>query len=580
MDWEYLFSPIMLERGYDYFTYGHVSSLKQIDIGYKAIVSGTDDYTVLIYCEEDDISDMECTCPYAEDNDKCKHMAAVLYAIENQEDIYGDSSPDDDSYTGKTLSDSEMIREIVNGMDFEDLRRELIAVLVNDENLGAGFIMRYTRSKNSISHYINNLTQTARIIFRQCSDKDGFVDWRNASTLTSRLIDEVINELRDFAAGDAEVGKAAFDISLYVLDLFANTDFDDDGQTQDFIETCFELWENILSNTNNNDLPKYMLDKLIIQSDKIGIGEYIAEEIDSFISEQFNEDGFTATKLEMLDARIERYENDTSWIGGYNLSNSIMERLRIMEETGSPPGEIENFRDRFWHLPAMREDLMMEFESAGKTEELVTLLKKSIEIDRGLPGLVSKYSRKLIACYKKTGETDNLKEELFTYITVYSNGDTNAFSELKQCCSDEEWVLIREKIFTCLLNKRADIKPLLAFEGLTARLFELLSSEVNKSRGLAKIMITVIDKYESSLRPDYDEEFLDMYETLIRSMAEYAGGRSHYKDIVVSVRKMLKLPGGKERAVKLLENWRTMFSNRPAMQDELRILYRELEERE
>ena len=88
--------------------------------------------------------------------------------------------------------------------------------------------------------------------------------------------------------------------------------------------------------------------------------------------------------------------------------------------------------------------------------------------------------------------------------------------------------------------------------------------------------IMIIGKYESSLRPDYDEELLGMYETLIQSMAKFAGGRSHYMEIVANVRKMLKYPGGKEKAEKLLESWRMWYSNRPAMQDELLVLYREI----
>ena len=31
-----------------------------------------------------EIEEMECTCPYAEDGNYCKHMAAVLYAAEKE----------------------------------------------------------------------------------------------------------------------------------------------------------------------------------------------------------------------------------------------------------------------------------------------------------------------------------------------------------------------------------------------------------------------------------------------------------------------------------------------------------------
>lgn len=35
-----------------------------------------------IEIEEDRVYDMHCSCPYAEEGNYCKHMAAVLYKIE------------------------------------------------------------------------------------------------------------------------------------------------------------------------------------------------------------------------------------------------------------------------------------------------------------------------------------------------------------------------------------------------------------------------------------------------------------------------------------------------------------------
>lgn len=43
---------------------------------------GTEDYQVEIEIHDDRIQDVFCDCPYAEDGNYCKHMAAVLYEIE------------------------------------------------------------------------------------------------------------------------------------------------------------------------------------------------------------------------------------------------------------------------------------------------------------------------------------------------------------------------------------------------------------------------------------------------------------------------------------------------------------------
>jgi hypothetical protein len=76
--------------------------------------------------------------------------------------------------------------------------------------------------------------------------------------------------------------------------------------------------------------------------------------------------------------------------------------------------------------------------------------------------------------------------------------------------------------------------------------------------------------------PEYENELLDLYEQLIWKLSEFAGGRSHYKEIVGFMRRMLSYTEGKLRAEKMLERWRFTYSNRPALQDEMKALYKYL----
>ena len=82
--WEYLFKTHILSRGWDYYENGAVSSLKKTETGYKATVEGSYDYEVEVEIYDNEVVDMFCDCPYAEDGNYCKHMAAVLYEIEEK----------------------------------------------------------------------------------------------------------------------------------------------------------------------------------------------------------------------------------------------------------------------------------------------------------------------------------------------------------------------------------------------------------------------------------------------------------------------------------------------------------------
>ncbi|MGO3898820.1 MAG: SWIM zinc finger family protein [Lactiplantibacillus argentoratensis] len=79
MDWEDYFPTAIAERGYDYYLQGYVTDLKRTKTQITAIVTGTQDYGVVIDLANGDFHGGACECPYANSHPYCKHMAAVLY---------------------------------------------------------------------------------------------------------------------------------------------------------------------------------------------------------------------------------------------------------------------------------------------------------------------------------------------------------------------------------------------------------------------------------------------------------------------------------------------------------------------
>ena len=60
-DWERLFSPAILSRGYDYFADDRITRLKALSDGWEATASGSMDYSVFI---DEGLERASCTCPY------------------------------------------------------------------------------------------------------------------------------------------------------------------------------------------------------------------------------------------------------------------------------------------------------------------------------------------------------------------------------------------------------------------------------------------------------------------------------------------------------------------------------------
>lgn len=84
MRWGYLFSKTICERGRRYYANGEVTNLTVSGTQYSARVKGSSNYNVVIDLKNSDSPKMRCNCPYAADGNRCKHMAAVLYEIEDK----------------------------------------------------------------------------------------------------------------------------------------------------------------------------------------------------------------------------------------------------------------------------------------------------------------------------------------------------------------------------------------------------------------------------------------------------------------------------------------------------------------
>ncbi len=83
-NWKKLFSPLILARGRDYYREGAIRDLASPEEGvFTAIAQGTRPYRVRVEIRGQRTL-MDCDCPHARSGWRCKHMAALLFAVESQ----------------------------------------------------------------------------------------------------------------------------------------------------------------------------------------------------------------------------------------------------------------------------------------------------------------------------------------------------------------------------------------------------------------------------------------------------------------------------------------------------------------
>ena len=170
-NWKELFRPHILERGRNYYEEGAVVSLDRTDTGYHAEVEGTEDYEVSIEIQDDEITDMYCSCPYADSGNYCKHMAAVLYEIEGGP---GDPFEELAEWKNERL---QAVQDLIERIPEEELKKLMASLICQDEDLYNRLMTQYAplgpATLSRLKHQIDEIGW-------KYSDRSGFIDYRNA----------------------------------------------------------------------------------------------------------------------------------------------------------------------------------------------------------------------------------------------------------------------------------------------------------------------------------------------------------------------------------------------------------------
>ena len=163
IDFEHEFLDHILSRGYEYFINDTVSNVEINGNDVSAIVRGNQDYKVNLKIIDNFFAGGECTCPYYESNDYCKHMAAVLYYL-NENKLWKPNG----QYN---------LQDIVDKVNQKDLRKFLYNNLINNTVLFNRFRLEFINyfPKLSKKDYQRKIYQ----IIDMCSDRHGFIDYNN-----------------------------------------------------------------------------------------------------------------------------------------------------------------------------------------------------------------------------------------------------------------------------------------------------------------------------------------------------------------------------------------------------------------
>ncbi len=539
-------------RGLDYFERGLVKNIRRVNSGVRAVVTGTYDYDVSI--ETDDVGraiGFSCDCPYAADGLYCKHMAALLYWL-------------DEVGCKDTTLPADEIRGLVDGLPEEKLRAFLSDALAANPTLLEEFQRRFDFPGEDV--FLTQAEQTLDHIFQRYQDTYGFISCRAAAHFRTDVADFLADCVQDLVESAEEL--LAFRILGDLYNRLSVLDIDDSkGEIGDLAARIYELWEQIVRQVEGSE-KRAVFEWFKSKMGDPGDNDYLFEQAAAFFQEGFLEEEFCREKLTLVNHKIEflkdnRPPAEYSWSFDYTLGNSVLEKIGLMKNLGYPEGEIENFRREFWQLPGVRKSQVAAYLKQGDVNAAEAVLLASKEMDKEWPGLVADYRNLLVQIYREQGKDELLKQELWEIANTSRSLNLAGFLELKDLYSPQEWVIVREKVFEAQKD-RGPLFEFFAAENLYSRILADIRENVGRLNNLYRL-----EAYESPLKKRYPKAVLEVFRAEVEQAAVKASNRQVYRDLARLLRKMETYPQGPEVVEKIVAGWRDKYSRRPALQDEL-----------
>ena len=523
-NWRDLFKPWILERGQEYFECGQVTELEDDGDLVRAEVSGSQNYHVEIQRSGKRVERMSCDCPYADKEENCKHMAAVLFALEDRSA---------QQRTGCRLE----WQVALENLSVEQMRTLLRSMAEENGSLQDRIVRLVTAPGTEPSQWQNDLEQ----IILDHSDYRGWLSYDRAYHCMMDIVEYLEESLIPLLIEGKLLDAAKLVMTVYGTAFSQDMD-DSDGGLANVSDACRESLEKILYLAEPQQERKifYMLHEFLEGSD----WDYGSDDLEELILSLNWSEELQQKNLQYLD------DNLDSW--------RMERRAELMERMGASSSEIiawwEQFRENgSAYRPLLR---LYEEHDLSKAIELVREERQKEKIDWRLEEL----SKTLLRLLEKAGDQAEYEKELGHLVLERKCQEREYVSRLKIITPPDQWPVVFETLMADAKHP-SDRRVLYHLEGMMEELFAELCQ--HPSFGSLQCYAAELRAWDSVRTRTY-------YVEILKQEMDAANQRKQYRHIIQYLSDLSTYPGGHKAAKELAEYWHVYHRNRPAMKDELR----------
>ena len=534
-NWKNLFDSIILKRGYCYYLDGSVDDIEETDEGFEAIVHGSYDYTVTIGIDDGDITYMECTCPYAENGDSCKHEAAVLYELSaegrlgntaSRKPLYDESGNDAESIISNLASDAlkTFLREEIRVnpriaerlfASFADtMPKEYAAVLEREAEQCINLINEYDEEE----YYYDDW-----------DDSDPRDEWRED-------IRDIAERIKPFTEG-RKFYSNAFMLILHILSTLS--DYDDDAVACEYSE--------LLKQTYSSADAEERTILADMAREAINDDTYKAEFIRDFLVDDVHDKDIARELLLQAENSLKEHPD----------TESEYDKARAMIALDYPDDKIDGFFDTCtgWKAVCLYAERLRARRELGRAAKAINRIRESLSCAE--QAMASDF---LLDIWRDAGDEKEYNAELLNTILWNRQLNADRVRELKSRLSEEEW----KKAYAEIIKS----------ESVSFILSDILFDEADWPR-LLEQMRSVSDfyhqdKYIDALYPIYPNEVVGILKNDAAGCGRYMNDRSSYHRYASSLKRLASYSEGSVLARMMAEEMMKGNPRKSALRDELR----------
>ena len=540
------------DRGEDYYESGMIDNVEHDSPDtWTAEVEGNDLYSIEIKLSGDDIISWNCDCPY-DYGDICKHVVAFLLYIKENIDKHPVN------IEVPLSSSQEQLTEILKQSKNKDLTSFLTQYADKHPDFYQELVSNLHPKKKANTKV--DYTKEIQKCFKYSYDNYGY---RNGGQSIAHKLDKYIEKAKSLIKLNCQ--EEAMTILLHIIREIGDgyEEYDDyDGDLGSVCQEAAELIAEMIETGLPDDLLKYLTDEISKLIKNSNYANYDLADLNELLVSLSIKTSDFGNGIRIIDEALKN-EPDS-----FRTPSLVIAKIELLEKADKKE-EVEKVISSYLYLPEIRKIRLNELKSKRQYEKSVALIDEGISLaeKKGHPGIVTDWKDEKLTVYNLMENKEKvieLAEDLF----VTGRESMKYYHILKTVILIEKWAdYLDDFLFKSAKQKMWGLGHVLAQIYIEEEYWDRLMAYVEKNIQLGQY--SSLGEYESYLKPRYPERMLAFYRTQITDYAAKNMGKDHYKYVSNVLKTMKKYPGGTEVVHTLLTHFKSVYSKRRAMMEEL-----------